>query len=289
MYDERERPRPIFDAINIGAAVVAHLLLFGVFWLFGVIKPDVDDSDEEVIPIECLVVVNENLDGNEDEPPPVREVVPPPPEPEPPPPVPEPDPEPVVEPDPDPIVVEPIKPPDPPKPPKPPEVKKPDPPKPPEPPKETREQRLARMRETVKTFEKPKPVQTPPPRNNGRTEQRPTNWRELLNAGATPSNRNQGLDASEEQRCAGLIKKAFHEKWNPRPSWTPELRKMTLRVSFDKNGRVTGYDLVQRSGDVAADNSVLNAAKRVVRVYGLTDAYLQKHPTSLINFEVTPM
>lgn len=281
MYADRERPRPIFDAINIAAAIAAHAALFGSFWLFGMLRPEAEESDEEVIPIECLVVVHENPDGNEDEPPPEREVVPaPPPEPEPEPPPPEP--EPAAEPEPDPIVVEPVKPPDSPKPtpPKPPE------PKPPEPPKETREQRLARMRNQVTDYRKPKVT---PPVNNGRTERRPPNWDELLRAGATPSSRNQGLDASEEQKCAGLIKKAFHEKWSPRPAWTPEMRKMTLRVSFDKTGKVTGYTLVESSGDRAADSSVLNAAKQVKRVYGLTDAYLQKHPTSLINFEVTPM
>lgn len=292
MYEDREKPRPIFDPLNIGAAVLAHLLLFGIFYLFGVMNPEPEDTDEEVTPIECLVVVHENLDGNEDEPPPESEVVDtPPPEPEtPPPPVEETPPPPPVEDNPFVEEKEPPKPEPPkPEPPKPvPPKPKPEPPKP-EPPKKTPEQlRAEKIAEMRKRMEKaPQTTVKTPPRNNGRTEQRPPDWDKILAGGATPSNRNQGLDASEEQRCAGLIKKAFHDKWNPRPAWTPELKKMTLRVSFDRTGKVTGYTLVNRSGDVAADNSVLNAAKRVIRVSGLSDAYLQKNPTSVINFEVT--
>ena len=131
-------------------------------------------------------------------------------------------------------------------------------------------------------------VKSDPPKHNGRTERRPTNWDRLLAAGARPSNRNQGLDATEEQRCAGLIKAAFYEKWHPRPPWTMDLKKMTLHVEFDKQGRVKAFRLTGSSGDAAADRTVLSAARSVGRVSGLTAAYLERHPTSTIIFEVEP-
>ena len=285
MYPDSERKPAVFDAIHILIAVVLHVVLFGGLWLIGVIGTE-EESDEEVIPIECLVVVHENLDGDENDEPPERDVV----KTETPPPTPPPPPDPPVVtpprvPEDNPFVVEPPKPPKPPEPPKPTEVKKPDPPKPPEPPKPpkpTREEILARIRGETTI------VKSDPPKHNGRTERRPTNWDRLLAAGARPSNRNRGLDATEEQRCAGLIKAAFYEKWHPRPPWTMDLKKMTLHVEFDKQGRVKAFRLTGSSGDAAADRTVLSAARSVGRVSGLTAAYLERHPTSTIIFEVEP-
>ena len=85
------------------------------------------------------------------------------------------------------------------------------------------------------------------------------------------------MDATEEQRCAGLIKAAFYEKWHPRPPWTMDLKKMTLHVEFDKQGRVKAFRLTGSSGDAAADRTVLSAARSVGRVSGLTAAYLERH------------
>lgn len=259
----------LFAPAHLLAAVAVHLLLFGLLWVCGILRPEDAVAEEEEEAIECLVVVHENLDGEEDEPPPEREVTPSPPDPEPEPEPPPPEPEPVEE---DPVVIpeDPPKP-DPPKP-------KPDPPKPPKP---TREEQMARIRNATTVVT--------PPRFNGRTEERPDDWRKLLAAGATSSNRNQGLDANEEQLCKGLIKKAFHDKWQPRPAWTADLRKMTLSVTFDGQGRVTAYRLVGSSGDPAADQTVLNAAKRVGRVSGLTAEFLKRHPTNTITFEVEPL
>lgn len=283
MYPGSERKPAVFDAINILVAVGLHIALFGVLWLMGVIGTE-EESDEEIIPIECLVVVHENLDGDENDEPPERDVVkvdtPPPP-----PPVTPPQVEPPPPPDDNPFVIEPPKPPkvEPPKV-EPPKVEPPKPPKvePPKPKPPTREEQLARIRGETTV------VKSDPPKHNGRTEQRPTNWRELLNAGATPSNRNQGLSASEEEKCAGLIKKAFYAKWHPRPPWTTDLKKMTLHVEFDNQGKVKSYRLTGSSGDAAADRTVLSAAKSVGRVSGLTAAYLERHPTCTIIFEVEP-
>jgi hypothetical protein len=231
--------------------------------------------------MDLMVVVNENLDGVDGEPPPEK---PPVADPDPPLPDPPKDPPPSVEPDvAEAVIIEPDKP----KPPKPPEPPKPaEPPKPPkkaDPPKKpkmTKEQRMAKMRESTTK------IKTPPPRNNGRTEKRPPNWAELLNAGYKPGAENRGLDAGEEARCLSLIQQAFLSKWE-RPAWTSSLRKMCLSVQFGPGGKVVGYTLTQSSGDPSADRTVLKAASRVGFVRGLSSTFLEKNRTVIVRFEVT--
>ena len=199
MYIEEERRPGIFNAAYFVAALAVHAILFLAIWLVGIIRSDEDK--EIVIPMDLMVVINENLDGVDGEPPPETSPVA---DPDPPPPDPpkEPPPPPSVEPDvAEAVIIEPDKPkpPKPPEPPKPAEPpkppKKPDPPKKPE---KTREQRMAEMRNRTTK------IKTPPPRNNGRTEKRPPNWAELLNAGYEPGAENRGLDAGEEARCCSL-------------------------------------------------------------------------------------
>lgn len=277
-----------FKAVYFVAAILIHIVLFVSIWYIGIHEEEKDE--EVVIPMELMVVVHENLDGEENEPPPE---VPPVSQPDPPPPDPPkyPDPPPPDDPDiADAVVLKPDKPkpPEPPKPPKPPEPPKP--PKPPEPlkkpdkpekPKETLEQRLARMRESTTK------INNPPPRNNGRTDRRPNNWKELLNAGYKPGPTNQGLDASEEARCLTLIQQAFYKNWD-RPAWTSSMGIMQLDVKFGPGGRVLGYSLKKSSGDSSADRTVLAAASRVSSVRGLSSSFLEKHKIVTVRFEVTP-
>ena len=282
--DQEQRPR-VFSTGNIAGALVLHVLLFLGLWYAGTFN---SRPDETVIPIELMVVVNENLDGDPDEPPPEKPVEPAPPEPEPPAPAPEPPP--VPEPPvvvPDAIVQEPEKEkpkkPDPPK-----EIKKPDPPKEvkkPDPPKKTREERLAEIRASTTKISQRKPVA--PPKNNGRTEARQPNWEELLRAGYKPGPQNLGLDASEEQRCISLIRQTFHDKWSS-PPWTDTLREMLLQVQFGPGGEVRGYRLTQSSGDRNADGTVLHAASLVKAVRGLSPSFLEKNRTVTVRFKVSP-
>lgn len=289
MYLNREEMPKVFGAKNIAFAMGLHALLFIFLWYMGVLGPG--KPDEVAIPIELSVVAVENLDGNEDEPPPEREPEPePPPEPDPvPPPEPDPPPPPPPVPDESVIKVPDEKPPEPPKPPE--EVK---PPKPPEKTpeqmrKEREEARRKRIEEMKKSATDVKETPPPPrPRSNGRTERRPPNWKELLNAGYKPAAVNSGLDADESQRCVSLIYNAFHEKWSP-PPWTPELRRISLQVAFDRGGGVKSYRLTASSGDRRADATVLEAAARVGRVYGLTSAFIERNPTVTVNFDVKPL
>jgi outer membrane biosynthesis protein TonB len=268
-----------FKAVYFVAAILIHIVLFVSIWYIGIHEEEKDE--EVVIPMELMVVVHENLDGEENELPPE---VPPVSQPDPPPPDPpkDPDPPPHDEPDiADAVVLKPDKPkpPEPPKPPKPPEpLKKPDKP---EKPQETLEQRLARMRDSTTK------IKNPPPRNNGRTDRRPNNWKELLNAGYKPGPTNQGLDASEEGRCLTLIQQAFYKNWD-RPAWTSSMGIMHLDVKFGPGGRVLGYSLKKSSGDSSADRTVLAAASRVSSVRGLSSSFLEKHKIVTVRFEVTP-
>lgn len=279
MYIGEESRPSAFNVVYFVAAIIVYLVLFLSIWYIG--TRDEEEEKEIVIPMELMVVVNENLDGVENESPPET---PPQSEPDPPPPDPpkEPDPPPPDEPEiTEAVVLKPdkTKPPHPPKPPKPPEPpKQPEKPKPPE---KTREQRLAEMRSSTTK------VKTPPPRNNGRTEKRPQDWEKLLNAGYKPGPTNQGLDASEEARCLALIRQAFYSRWD-RPAWTSSLRKMCLSVQFGSGGRVVGYSLTQSSGDASADRTVLRAASQVSHVRGLSSSFIEKHRTVIVRFEVTP-
>lgn len=264
MYVEREKPPEIFDTSGVA---LAGILYAGIILLAWGAKALCDKPKETVVPIDMTIVVHENLDGAPDEPPPEA-----PPQPEPPKPDPPPRPKP---PDkvPDALVRET---------PKTNRVEKAvkeketakTPPKPQKDAKTLREERLARMRASTTKIKAPK---TPPPRNNGRTEASPPDLARLL---ADPAfragSRNSGLDAGDDQRCIRLIHNAFHDKWSS-PVKTGGMGEMLLRVQFTSGGAVKGFKLVKSSGDAAADRSVLEAAGRVGRVYGLSPGFLERN------------
>ena len=278
------------SAGHIVAAVAVHLLLFLVFYLAAVAtaKPK-----EAVIPIDLEVVVNENLDGEENEPPPLNDVPPPkPPEkvPERPKPPEPPPPEPIK----DAVVTSVVK-----------KVK--GPPKQ-EPPKKTMEDRLKEMLASAKEVKPSKPKPTKPsappkvpltiklpdlPSGNGRTGKKTLSdeeVRKLLAAGYRPGTEER-LATSEMQRCVSLIQAAFYAKWDQvgRPAWTDSLRTIRLRVQFGPGGVVKGWELVQGSTDSAADQTVLKAAALVKAVPGLSSEFLRNdNGVVIVNFKVTP-
>lgn len=274
MFEERENAPEVLSTTNIVLAVAVHLLFFTLCW--AVVQPL--EKKETVIPIDLTVVVHENLDGDENEPPPLEKPKPKPPEPKPKPKPPEPEPKPPEKPlDAVEKVVE--------KKPKP-EKKPPEKPKKPEPPKKTakqlREERIKRMQEEAKVV-KPKTT------TNGRTAKKTLSddeIRKLLNAGYKPGATEQLAD-NETQRCLSLIYRAFYEKWES-PAYSPSLREMVLRVTFDAGGRVTGWTLTQGSGDHAADASVRKAAQQVSYIPGLTAAFLRQNKTVSVRFKVKP-
>ena len=266
MFEEREKSPDVLGAANIAFSAVLHVLFFLLCWL--VVKSP--GRRETVIPIDLTVVVHENLDGNEDEPPPQEKPKPEPPPPEQKPKPPAPPPQEKV---PDAVVKVPDK--------------KPEKKKEPEKPKESREDRMKRMRESA-TVVKPKEP-PPPPRNNGKTAKKTLSDAEiakLLNQGYKPGASEQ-LAANEEQLCLSLIYRAFYEKWDS-PPYSASLKDMILCVRFDAGGGVAGWELKQGSGDAAADASVRRAAQRVKYVPGLTPAFLRKNKEVNVRFKVRP-
>lgn len=294
-----ERPK-VMSSRNLAIALSLHV---GCFLLFGIYSAfhGLFNKEEEIIPIDLTVVVNENLDGKEDEPLPLKNPDPPPPEP--------------------------------PKPPKPAPQKPKEPEKPKElekivtnivkkvekktekkvekkaekkeekkvekketPPKKTakelREEKLKRMRERAKVVNKPVTIEVrPAPSGNGRTDKKTLSNAEiqrLLNAGYKPG-RSTNLAANEEQLGYSLIKAAFEAKWN-QPPWTDTLKPMTIRVWFGGGGRIVRYRLEASSGDARADQSIKLAASRVGAVSGLPAAFINKYKSNgvPVRFTVKP-
>ena len=287
MLFEETRRDGVLGAKNVGIALALHVGAFLLFLVYATLH-GLFEPKETVIPIDLTVVVNENLDGEENEPPPLNNEKPPEPEPEPEPPKPEP----VPEPEPKVEALEVVK--EKPKV----EEKKPEEKKPKEPekPKKTKEEllkeRLEQMRKNAKFVKKKVSIEVKEvPSGNGRTERKTltdAQIRDLLNKGYKPGTTTQ-LAANEMQLCLSLIKQAFYDKWD-RPPWTESLRPMVVRVWFGAGGRVINFKLEQGSSDARADASIMRAARLVGSVPGLTPDFISKYRTSGIpvRFTVTP-
>ena len=94
LYRNEEQRPSVLGGRNLGIALGVHVAFFALFFLFSALH-GLFNKKETVIPIDLTVVVNENLDGEENEPPPLNNE--PPPEPEPPKPKVETPPEPKIE------------------------------------------------------------------------------------------------------------------------------------------------------------------------------------------------
>ena len=287
MLFEETRRDGVLGAKNVGIALALHVGAFLLFLVYATLH-GLFEPKETVIPIDLTVVVNENLDGEENEPPPLDNEKPPEPEPEPEPPKPEP----VPEPEPKVEALEVVK--EKPKV----EEKKPEEKKPKEPekPKKTKEEllkeRIEQMRKNAKFVKKKVSIEVKEvPSGNGRTARKTltdAQIRDLLNKGYKPGTTTQ-LAENEMQLCLSLIKQAFYDKWD-RPPWTESLRPMVVRVWFGAGGRVINFKLEQGSSDARADASIMRAARLVGSVPGLTPDFISKYRTSGIpvRFTVTP-
>ena len=289
-YDTAQRPK-VLSKRNLAIALVLHVSTFVLFWLYAACH-DLFDKEEEIIPIDLTVVVNQNLDGKENEPPPLKKV-----EPEPPKPKPQPKPKPKVK-----------------KPEKPKELekivtnvvakvdkkaeeKRPDKKKP-EPPKKTakelREERMRKMRESAKQVNEKVTIEVRSAKasGDGRTARKTLSDAEVmrrLNEGYKPGTSEQ-IATSELQLGYSLIKQTFEEKWD-KPPWTDTLKPMTIRVWFGGGGRIVKYHLERSSGDRKADQSILSAASRVGSIPALPAAFVDKFKRSgvPVQFTVKPM
>ena len=229
------------------------------------------EPKETIVPVEFLVVTEENAaDVLAERPNEAAEPEAPKPEPEPP------KPEPKI-PDPEPIP-----------PPKPAPAPKPEPKPTPKP--------------TPKPAEKPKYVQAKDikigkrvgPVTTGRKNRAkpPTakrlsdaEIRRLLAAGARPGNVNQ-TPPNEASRCYGVIARVFREACANTLEGSPTGRAPELRVTFGPAGAVTGIEVVRSSGDRGFDGQVLAACRKVRRVNGLSAAFLSAYRSVDIRVDV---
>ena len=283
-----KRPE-VLNANLIAVALCLHVGFFILFWLYAALHGLFKPKAEEVIPIDLTVIINENLNGVDNEPPPLKNPEPPPP-PEPPKPKPKPK-EPEKPKELEKIVTNIVakvekK-----------EEKKPEKPKEPDKPKKTKEQlrqeKIARMQKSA-TVVGPKVVteiRTAKESGNGRTERQPLSQAEIqrrLDMGYKPGTSNQDAK-NAEQLGFSLIKAAFEEKWDT-PPWTDTLRPMKIRVWFANGGRIVRYNLEASSGDAKADQSIQSAASRVGAVPALPPEFIDRHRASgvPIKFTVKP-
>ena len=289
-YDTAQRPK-VLSKRNLAIALVLHVSTFVLFWLYAACH-DLFDKEEEIIPIDLTVVVNQNLDGKENEPPPLKKVEPEPPKPKP-------------QPKPKPKVKEPEKPKELEKivtnvvakvnkkaEEKRPEKKKPEPPK--KTAKELREERMRKMRESATQVDEKVTIEvrTAKASGDGRTARKTLSDAEVmrrLNEGYKPGTSEQ-IATSELQLGYSLIKQTFEEKWD-KPPWTDTLKPMTIRVWFGGGGRIVKYHLERSSGDRKADQSILSAASRVGAIPALPAAFVDKFKRSgvPVQFTVKPM
>ena len=289
-YDTAQRPK-VLSKRNLAIALVLHVSTFVLFWLYAACH-DLFDKEEEIIPIDLTVVVNQNLDGKENEPPPLKKVEPEPPKPKP-------------QPKPKPKVKEPEKPKELEKivtnvvakvnkkaEEKRPEKKKPEPPK--KTAKELREERMRKMRESAKQVNEKVTIEVRSAKasGDGRTARKTLSDAEVmrrLNEGYKPGTSEQ-IAMSELQLGYSLIKQTFEEKWD-KPPWTDTLKPMTIRVWFGGGGRIVKYNLERSSGDRKADQSILSAASRVGSIPALPAAFVDKFKRSgvPVQFTVKPM
>ena len=294
---EEKKPE-VMSTTNVVLALVLHALFFAAVFTFAKFhfKPK-----ETVIPIDLTLVVNENLDGVDNEPPPVND--PPPPEPTPPKPVeptpPTPPPPPPVETKVDAVVKEPEK--------KPPEKK-------PEPPKETLEERIKRMRESVKAPEKkeePKKVEEKKPEppkktkeellkerldqmrknaktvnikvpdvrsGNGKTAKKTLTDKEIrdyLNKGYKPGSTTQ-IAESEMQLCISKITQAIDRRWRELMPRIGAEGTVVILVRVNSQGRLVNCRLRSSCGDRTSDTAALTVVKTVPAIPGLDREFIKK-------------
>lgn len=299
---EEKKPE-VMSTTNVVLALVLHALFFAAVFTFAKFhfKPK-----ETVIPIDLTLVVNENLDGVDNEPPPVND--PPPPEPTPPkppeptPPTPPPPPPPV-ETKVDAVVKEPEK--------KKPEEKKP------EPPKETLEERIKRMRESVKAPEKkketPKKVEEkkpePPkktkeellkermdqmvknakpvkikvpdaPSGNGITDRKPPmtdkQIQDYLNKGYKPGSTTQ-IASSQMQYCISRIQQAIDARWREVMPRIGAEGTVVILARVNAQGRLVNCRLKDSCGDRTSDAAAMTVVKTVPAIAGLDREFLKKY------------
>jgi hypothetical protein len=124
--------------------------------------------------------------------------------------------------------------------------------------------------------------------NKPKTPKKPTlteaEIRKLLAAGATRSDHTSIPD--EDSRCFALIKDTLHAVWDQPSAEAAGHDVAVLKISLERDGRIRGMTLHQKSGNAALDNSVQQVAKHVQRIHGLTPDFIKRHSSMTVSFSV---
>lgn len=264
---------------TIGFAVTANAVIFALLGSVSFNGCLSSRPDEEIIPMDFVVVTEENAadvlaetpnDAVEPEPQPQPEPAPPPP---PPPPPPDPEPAPAPKPEPQPAPQSAPAP----------EKPKAEPQKAPDKPKW--------KPAPVSSIKKGKRVG---PVTSGKKDKTKAatakklseaEIRRLLAAGARPGNVNQ-VPPNEASRCYGLIARAFREACEGTLEASPTGRAPKLRVSLAGGGAVTDIKVAESSGDRAFDAQVLAACRQVRRIAALPESFLEAYTSVTIRVDV---
>ena len=265
VWIDEKRP-DVMSTANVVLALVIHVACFLGFFLFARLH---FKQKETVIPIDLTVVVNENLDGNENEPPPPK-----------------------VDTKVDAVVKEPEKPKPPEKPketleermkrmresvkPKEPEKPKKEEPKKPEKTKEELlKERMEQMRNSAKTVKIKVPDK---PSGNGKTAKQTMTEdqiRKLLSQGYTPGKTTQ-LATSTMQLCLSRIQMAINARWaqvNPRIGAEGYV---LIAVRFNASGQMVNCRLSESCGDKTSDSAALTVVRSVAPIAGLDKEFLRE-------------
>jgi len=105
-----------------------------------------------------------------------------------------------------------------------------------------------------------------------------------IDAPLGPSN---SLPMEERTRCLLLINRALYNLWIQPTLADAGQHPAMLEIRFDLSGRAVNFSIAQSSGSEVMDRSVLQAARAVTRVDGLTPGFLKESPKSIIEFKVT--
>ncbi len=258
------------ESVSYCVSFVGHASLLALIVIFALVQGCFAPKQEEIFPCEFVIVTDENT---------MPAALAPDPEP--------------AEPEPEPRLAEPEVIPDPPKPepePRPaePEVV-PDPPKPIDPPKPP---------PVKKPFQKGKRVEqkivTPDadPAKFDKTKAAtqkalsPEEIAKYLGMGAKGGATENKIPPNEASLYRAAILNAFEAAMLRQGVRASDVGKPLLKVIFEPSGSVRSCTLARSSGDAAYDAEVMKAAKTVLRVNGITVAYLSENPVATIQIEL---
>jgi outer membrane biosynthesis protein TonB len=113
--------------------------------------------------------------------------------------------------------------------------------------------------------------------------------KKMLEQGYRYGAKNQ-LAASEEQRCASLIRQAILREWNKESfKWYSGLRPIQVTLQLGSGGKVSGFSILSGSGDADVDRTAQSALNRLKgqKIIGLTAQFIEQFPQLTIVMEPT--